>query len=253
MLQRRDENDSSDGGLARDMDLAGLALAPGTLRLASKTLAIILCVALAPIALAGAVIGQPTLAAVLAFVSVTVPLISAQAVLAYPATLARKRASSVLRNSPEATNLMIMSLRHDSSVSKAIAFASKRKSPFSRELKRCVWGVVMGGHSSFEEALHGLGRRWAMFSTELNTSLDALVTASREPTQDGRRRALDRANSAMISGAKRRIEEYALSLSAPSMVMFALGILLPLMVGSFLPMLSWNLWSLDAQIGRAHV
>jgi hypothetical protein len=49
----------------------------------------------------------------------------------------------------------------------------------------------------------------------------------------------------MIAGGKRRIEEYALSLSTPSMLIFGLGILLPLMVGSFLPMLSWDLWSMD--------
>ncbi|MGQ9588290.1 MAG: hypothetical protein ACUVT7_07920, partial [Thermoplasmata archaeon] len=58
------------------------------------------------------------------------------------------------------------------------------------------------------------------------------------------RRALDRANPSMLQGARRRIEEYALSLSAPSMILFGLGILLPLMVGSFLPMLSWNLLSM---------
>ena len=107
----------------------------------------------------------------------------------------------------------------------------------------------MGKFESFEEALLSLGDKWAAFGEELKTSFNSMVTSSREATHDGRRRALDRANQAMIAGGKRRIEAYALSLSNPSMMIFGLGILLPLMVGSFLPMLSWDLWSMDGVSG----
>lgn len=233
-------------GLALAIDLASLDLTALTVRLASGALAVLVMLALVPVLVGAFVLGRANLIAAACIVSGLLPFLAKGALAAYPSSLAAKRAFAVLKDSPEATNLMIMSIRHDASISKAIAFASRRRSPFSKELRRCVWEVLMGRESGFEEALHSLGRRWAKFSSELNTSLDALVTASREPTKEGRRRALDRANSAMVSGAKRRIEEYALSLSAPSMVMFALGILLPLMVGSFLPMLSWNIWSLDA-------
>jgi len=177
--------------------------------------------------------------------SVGVPIVAREAVVAFPRRAARRRAEEVLRDSTHATNLMIMSLGHEASISKAILFASRDDNSFSEELRRCVWSVVMGTCESFEESLHALGSRWARFSAELKATVNAMVTASCESTEDGRRRALDRANNAMIMGAKRRIEEYALSLSMPSMVMFGLGILLPLMVGSFLPMLSWDLWSFD--------
>jgi hypothetical protein len=181
----------------------------------------------------------------MAFLLVVVPLLSREVILAYPHGAARKRAVSVLKGSPESVSLMVMSLRHEPSLSKAIRFAARRENAYSRELRGCIWSVVMGVHSNFEDSLHALGVRWSKYSDELKDSLNAMVTASCESTDDGKRRALDRANMAMVSGTKRRIEEYALSLSAPSMIMFGLGILLPLMVGSFLPMLSWNLWSMD--------
>ncbi len=219
--------------------------------MASETLSLLASVALAPIPVALLFLGSRSAAAMSLMLILASSFLAGQALAAYPASLAKKMAGAVLRYCPESTNLMIMSLRHDASVSKAIAFAAARRNAFSQELRRSVWSVVMGCHSGFEEALHSLGQKWSAFSHELSTSLDALVTASREPSQEGRRRALDRANSAMVSGAKRRIEDYALSLSAPSMVMFALGILLPLMVGSFLPMLSWNLWSLEPSDGVA--
>ncbi|HJX04776.1 MAG TPA: hypothetical protein VJ489_03060, partial [Thermoplasmata archaeon] len=137
-------------------------------------------------------------------------------------------------------------LRHEPSIPRAIAFACARDDDFSRELKRCTWKVIMGKFESFEEALLSLGDMWVAQGDDLKTSLNSMVTSSREATHDGRRRALERANQAMIAGGKRRIEEYAMSLSTPSMLIFGLGILLPLMVGSFLPMLSWNIWSMDS-------
>ena len=176
---------------------------------------------------------------------VVAPLLAFEAVRGHPARLAARRTEDVLRDSMRGTNLMVMSLRHEPSLSKAIQFASRGASAFAQELRGCIWSVIMAKHASFEETLQELGDRWSSESQELKTSLDALVTASCESTEEGKRRALDRANNAMVAGAKHRIEEYALSLSTPSMIMFGLGILLPLMVGSFLPMLSWDLWSMD--------
>jgi len=176
----------------------------------------------------------------------TVPYIVKESVNSYPTRLATRRSGQVLRHSADATNLMIMSLRHEPSIPKALAFASTHKNEFSDELKGCTWGVIMGRFESFEEALLGLGDKWAALGDDLKTSLSSMVTSAREATQDGRRRALDRANQAMVAGGKRRIEAYALSLTTPSMLIFGLGILLPLMAGSFLPMLSWDMWSMDS-------
>jgi len=198
-----------------------------------------------PIVPAVALLGSQYLAPIGISIAVSVLMVR-EAILSFPESAAKKQADELLRASPEMANLMIMSLRHEPSLSKAIRFASTKDNAFSHELRRCVWTVVMGKHSSFEESLQEVGERWSKYCGELKASFHSMVTASCESTADGKRRALDRANQAMISGAKRRIEDYALSLSTPSMIMFGLGILLPLMVGSFLPMLSWDIWSLGS-------
>ena len=225
------------------LDLAGIDVPPGTVLIAATTLAVLMGTSMAAFAVGVLLAGAYSYLIPAVFLGCIAPPLSREILLSYPRSAANKRASEVLKGSPEAANLMIMSLRHEPSLSKAIRFASKKSNAFSHELGNCIWYVVMGKHASFEESLQELGDRWARYGNELKASLNAMVTASCEGTEDGKRRALDRANNSMISGAKRRIEEYALSLSAPSMMMFGLGILLPLMVGSFLPMLSWNLWS----------
>jgi hypothetical protein len=236
--------------LRTEIGLAEMRIPPGTVLAAARALTIVLAVAVAVLVPALYLASGPRLAASLALVSPLLLIAAREALLSHPSREAARSADEVLRTSCGTTNLMIMSLRHESSVSRAIAFASGGSGRFARELRRCAWGVIMGTHTSFEEALIDLGERWSRFSEDLKASLNAMVTASSESTEDGRRRALDRANNAMISGARRRIEEYALSLSVPSMLIFGLGILLPLMVGSFMPMLSWNLWSTE-EIGAS--
>lgn len=185
------------------------------------------------------------LAVLSAFLSISVPMLSREALRSYPRIAASKRASLVARSSTDEMNLMIMSLRHEASLPKAMAMAARRGSEFAGELRGCIWSVIAGVHSTFEDALHQLAVKWSPHCEELKPAVRAIITASCEGTEAGRRRALDRANEALVTGAKRRIEEYTLALSVPSMILFGIGILLPLMVGSFLPMLSWDMWGGD--------
>jgi len=249
---KKSADDRTIQQLASALDLAGIEITAETVVFASRACgpvgAASAAILLAPVLL---LLGTQYIAPVALSLTISV-LIARAAIVSFPESAAKKRAAEVLRSSPEMANLMIMSLRHEPSLSKAIRFASTKDNAFSQELRRCVWTLVMGKYPSFEEALQEVGERWSKYSGELKASLHAMVTASCESTADGKRRALDRANQAMISGAKRRIEDYALSLSTPSMIMFGLGILLPLMVGSFLPMLSWDIWSMgDGGTGSA--
>ena len=52
------------------------------------------------------------------------------------------------------------------------------------------------------------------------------------------RHLLDKANSLVIEGVKDRVERYVASLSLPTMVFFAFGILLPVMMFSLVPLLT---------------
>jgi hypothetical protein len=239
-------HDRSIQRIASALDLSGIEVDAETVASAAKT-SVALCAILAavPIVPVLALLGSQYLVVIMISLAVSVLMVR-EAILSFPESVAKKKADEILRASPEMANLMIMSLRHEPSLSKAIRFASTKDNAFSHELRRCIWTVVMGKHSSFEESLQEVGERWSKYCGELKAALHSMVTASCESTADGKRRALDRANQAVISGAKRRIEDYALSLSTPSMIMFGLGILLPLMVGSFLPMLSWDIWSLES-------
>ncbi len=229
--------------LSDSLGQAGLSLRPETVIAAARAISLAFMAPLIPTVGLLVVLTMFDSAVLAAFAMVFGAVISKEAVLAYPKSLASKRATAVLRTSTEGVNMMIMSLRHEPSLPKAMRFAARLPSEFGQELRTAIWSVVMGAHATFEDSLQKLGAKWEGHSRELKSSTLALITASCEGTDEGRRRALDRASSSLVSGARRRIEDYALSLSFPSMMLFSIGVLLPLMVGSFLPMLSWDMWA----------
>ncbi|MEM2892485.1 MAG: hypothetical protein QXJ32_08320 [Thermoplasmata archaeon] len=229
--------------LETDLRLAGLVIQPELVLKAANRFAAILGVL--SMAVAGSVlILLGTAATVAASIPLALmPLMTREYLLGYPAKAAKRRQEEVLRGAVAGVNMMVMSLRYEPSMPGAMVLASRASSDFAEEVKMSLWSVIMGKHASFEDAVLSIGEKWQQGGSYLKTALNSMVTACREATEDGRRRALDRANAAVISGARQRIEEYALSLSVPTMLIFGLGILLPLMVGSFLPMLSWDIWS----------
>jgi len=230
-------------GIGHDLLLLGLRLEPETVTTAAKAAAVVSGIAVFAASIAAGLVLHSLFLVAGPFLSAAGSLLAHMLVASYPSKAAGKHTKDVLRGSMAGTNLMIMSLRQEQSLSSAMVFASRSEDAFGGELRRCLWEVIMAKHAGFEDALQRLGDRFARHCRDFKSSMEALVTASCESTHEGQRRALDRANNAMVVGAKRRIEDYALSLSTPSMIMFGLGILLPLMVGSFLPMLSWDLWS----------
>ena len=229
--------------ISADLDAGGVPFSPEGVVAGAKGAAVLGAAASsAALAASLAFLGRPSQLSAL-LLCAALPALCYLYFMSYPSSAARRRASEVMRGAADAVNLMVMGVRQDASLPRSIMFASGGGSAFAAELRRCMWEVVTGTHTGFEEALHALGCRWEGFSSELKTSLNAIVVASKEATDEGKRRALERANRAMVAGAKRRVEEYALSLSTPSMLLFGLGILLPIMVGSFMPMLSWDIWS----------
>ncbi len=242
---------TTDEYLRRQLDLSRIPVTVESIRRAAKCAGLMVIIAMGALTVSYMLLIHGRLALPLMVISVVAPALAHHAIIGHPTSKARKRAANILRGSTESMSLMTMSIRHEPSVPNAIRFASESGSEFSAELRMCVWDVIMGRFNSFEAALYDIGCRWSAFGEELKMAVSSLLTAASEKTEEGKRRALDRANHAMVMGAKRRIEEYALSLSTPSMLLFGLGILLPIMVGAFLPMLSWDIWSTPALDGTS--
>ncbi len=160
----------------------------------------------------------------------------------YPDILVNRIEVLSLGRTPEAINYLVMSMRLSPSLNKAIAFAAENADePLASGLKNVLWDVYMRKYNGIEESFLAFAYDWGDWNEDLKRSLYAIRSSTLEHTDEGLNRSLDKAVDIILSGTKRRIEDFAASLSTPTTVLFALGILMPMVIGAMLPMLALNL------------
>ncbi|MEW5936429.1 MAG: hypothetical protein AB1665_01240 [Candidatus Thermoplasmatota archaeon] len=220
------------------------------LALAVSTLALVISLALAPPLLLALGTDLPT-ASMLGFVMALLGSVGSYVLIVqHPFSAAKRAKILALGRSPEALCYMVMSMHLTPSLDRAVSFAAEHaEEPLSSALRRVVWDLYTRRKGSVEEAFQGLIEEWGEGNEELKIAFHSLIAATVEKEPEGRKRVLDKANEVALEGTRRRIEEFASGLSGPSTILFALGILLPLVVGSMLPLMALGSLDIAASAG----
>ncbi len=182
--------------------------------------------------------------------NIVIPIITFVFLSNYPEMIAERKKVKTLAKTPEAINYLSISMRLKPSLEKAISFtADNSDEPVASGFRKILWDVYLKKHSTIEDSMMSFARRWGEWNEDFKLSLYSIRQASLEKTEDGLNRSLDRANRIIREGTMSKIEEFAASLSTPTTVLFALGILLPLVIGALLPMLSIGVMEFDPGMG----
>jgi len=137
---------------------------------------------------------------------------------------------------PEILGYMIMSMKLVPNLEKAIEFASSHgHGKIAEDLKTLLWEVKVGIKGSVAEAVDELAYKWGDVSQEFKKSLMKIRSSVIEISEAKRFQILDQTMEDTLSSIKNKLEDYARGLSQPAMVMFYLGILLPLLLIIILP------------------
>lgn len=167
------------------------------------------------------------------------PLVCASLVSSAPARLATAEEAELLRCGPGAVGAMMMSLSLTSSLEKAVVFSSTvNRNALGRRMADAAWSVLMRASPDMQSALLDFTASLSRANDGLRQSLHLLMAATCEPTKESAQRLLDKANELALGSFRDAAEKYIASLSAPVMVLFSLGILLPVMLFSVVPLLS---------------
>ena len=160
-------------------------------------------------------------------------------VLSYPEGLARRMRVASLGGAPEAVNYMAMSMRVVPSLDRAIEFAAHHtEEPLASRLRQVLWSVYLRSPPGLEAAFHRFAAEWGEGQEDVKRALFALASASLEQTDAGLDRTLEKARQIAFEGTRARIMEYSAGLRGPTTVLFALGVLLPVIIGAMLPLVS---------------
>ncbi|MCL4326624.1 MAG: hypothetical protein M1481_07425 [Candidatus Thermoplasmatota archaeon] len=176
---------------------------------------------------------------ILFFVMILTGMVLSYFFLIYPNYLSKRLRIWLLGKTPEAVNYMAMSMALTPSLDRAISFASENlDEPMASAFKKVLWNVYTRNYSTIEESFIAFAYEWGSWNEELKRSFYTIRMSIMERTHEGVLRNLEKAKDIILQGTKRRIEDFASTLSTPTTILFALGVLLPMIIGSMLPMIS---------------
>jgi hypothetical protein len=151
--------------------------------------------------------------------------------------MARRESLSYLRHAPTAIGAMAMSMSTSPSLERAVIFASRSsRDALGKRLAQASWDVLTRSLPDVESALAELASSLDHENHALRQSLYLFTASSHEATKDGMERLMEKAHEISLQGLKDAAEHYVAGLSTPVMVIFALGILFPIMLLSIVPL-----------------
>jgi hypothetical protein len=160
-------------------------------------------------------------------------------VIGSPSDGARREELDMLRESPNVIGAMSMSMQLQPSLDRAVAFASQSgDGALNVRLRTLLWQVLTRVRYDLPTSMMEFASTLTEENENLRQSIHLFISATHESSKEGMDRLLDKANALVIDGVKDRVERYVASLALPTMVFFAFGILLPVMMFSLVPLLT---------------
>jgi len=154
----------------------------------------------------------------------------------FPLNEAKLEQVRALTYVPEIMGYMIMSMKLVPNLEKAVEFAASHgRGKIAEDLKKVVWNVELGIYHTLSEGLDDMAYNWGKFSDEFKTSLMMIRASVLEDTEAKRYQILDKTMEQTLESIRTKMEQYARDLSQPTVVLFYLGVLLPLILIIVLP------------------
>ncbi len=179
--------------------------------------------------------GLPAMAGALA--ALGLPAVAALIYQRYPAMAAEQERLLSLAYIPEIINYLVMSLRLNPNMERAVEFAASHgRGKIAEQLKELIWDVQIGKFLTVEEGLDQLAYKWGNYSDDFKHALMIIRSSVLEADKERRNALLEKASADVLEGSREKMDLYARGLHQPTVFLYYFGILLPLMLAIILPM-----------------
>ena len=124
---------------------------------------------------------------------------------------------------------MSISLREIPNLERAVKFAAMNlKGPIGKDLRRILWDIQTGRYIRIEDALEEFLQKWRKENEEFVEAVKTLEVAVHQP-EDRANKLINEAVNSILSKTVERMRHYAQDLRTPVTMMYALGVILPVM------------------------
>ncbi|MEM2878535.1 MAG: hypothetical protein QXG10_03190 [Candidatus Hadarchaeales archaeon] len=133
---------------------------------------------------------------------------------------------------------LVMAVKAVPNVERALFFAADQlEGSLGDYLRRKLYGATLSYGASTEEVVHEIGEEWHEPCPELRRSLHLILSSVSESSHSSRDRSLSMALSAAIEGSRSRAREFASRVHQPVLLIYTLGVLLPMVLAVMVPVL----------------
>lgn len=158
----------------------------------------------------------------------------------YPKILVKAKVFGALETSVETLIFLIVPLKFGTNLENAAKFAAEHgKGGIAADLKRALWETWSGKKESMNYQFAQLAEKWGLYSASFKRTMYLIRTALTEKRQRKKVELLDKALETSLMGTKKEFEGYVNSLYIPTLILFSLGTILPLLFISLLPIIAY--------------
>lgn len=146
----------------------------------------------------------------------------------FPASRAKSVSVQMSSDTVLAILYMVIYMRASPNMEGAIKFASQNlEGPLGWDLRKLLWDIETGKYSSADEALIDYITKWKDKNKEFSESLNLLRGSAVE--QERREMVYNETINVILNGTRERAKHYAAGLRMPMTLIYAMGVLLPVM------------------------
>lgn len=168
--------------------------------------------------------------------TMVVPYVLMQFVVSYPKTMVTYAKIHSLGDIPELLSYLVMSLKLTPNLEQSLLFAAKESSnSLVWDLRKLLWDMQIRVYHGVDDALTEFATRWGRYCEAFKRSLHLIRSSVDEPDEAQRMMTLNKSLDVGLEGTRDMMRAFAEKLHQPTMIIYSLGIMIPLSIIAMLP------------------
>ena len=169
-------------------------------------------------------------------VSFIFPIIIMNMLANYPKTYAKYMKIHSLGDIPELISYLVMYLKLVPNLENSAKFAaSESKTALASDVRKMLWDMEIRVYHGIDDALTDFATQWGEWSEYFKRALHLVRSSIQERDEASRTVTLNRALDVALDGTREMMNKFANKLHQPTMVIYSIGIMIPLSLVAMLP------------------
>ena len=172
----------------------------------------------------------------LLFSTIILPFVFMNLAATYPKVYLQYKKIHSLGDIPEILSYMVMYLKMVPNLENSVKFAAiESKSTLADDLRKMLWDMEIRVYHGIHDGLTYFADQWGQWSDHFKRSLHLIRSSIDESDESQRMITLNKALDVGLEGTRDVMHEYAERLHQPTLVIYSIGIMIPLAIIAMLP------------------